>query len=830
MSHTYDHTAHCTCQACQFGPFTRNHYFMGKLLVERDFTDETRFHMEKLRHHEQRLHGWGVVCGLKVVPHENPACRDKFVCIEPGSAVDCCGHDITVGATDCVDIMGLPEIKELVKRNDADTHTLQICIGFRECPTEQIPVLYDDCGCDDDRCAPNRILESYEIGVILDPKAEPPAFLSPAVDWHCTVGPSRASALAVFAGAPGAPPRLYALTADNKKTLFQLDTGHFGVVGTHPLPGRGLDLTVSADGSRVYVVTEPASGAPGDPRQLVVVDTANNMGDPSLREFDIPGSGGNEVFLAVAPDGRVLALLGAPGDVLVWPTTLDAAGGALAPSDTVNLGASLRGLAAGANPAVAYTADTANDEIVRLDLASLTAGPALSVSKPFAIAVATSTATDKLAVASQATRQVSLLDPVTATLVAASPMLAHQPLAVVAAPGGQWAFVLEEDGVQGFVQAVNLFALGLNLADVLGAPFQVGKASRDIALAPSATELFIAYEDDPPAADRGGIAVLEIDEHGCDEILWRSLEGCPSCDVPDCVVLATIENFNVGDRLEAQTVPPADPVADMAAHVARIDNRKGRRLLPSIESLLELIECIRGHAAGGTGAQGPPGPPGPAGAQGPQGPAGPQGVQGPIGPQGPQGPPGEGLEPDLTQITALSWQHNTSGNGFITVNRLNPGAHTTGIVVGFTKKVDVSRVDAAHVFQVLVPSGGAAQAKQGLLCRCAVQGEIVPVNFTTDPGDAHLVVGADEVPGPLAPGAAFIFDPNTAVGKQIVSFVITDLWVVIRGDFVVDGDGRAVDAEFVRAQLPTGDRPAGSKFSNQGGPFGSWFVTKPKQG
>ena len=82
-------------------------YFTGKLLVERDFTDETRFHMEKLRHHQQQLHGWGVVCGLKVKPHPNPACRDRFVCIEPGSAVDCCGHDIIVREEECVDLMQL---------------------------------------------------------------------------------------------------------------------------------------------------------------------------------------------------------------------------------------------------------------------------------------------------------------------------------------------------------------------------------------------------------------------------------------------------------------------------------------------------------------------------------------------------------------------------------------------------------------------------------------------------------------------------------------------------------------------------------------------------
>jgi hypothetical protein len=171
MAHAHDTVAQHQCPTCTYGPFTRNHYFTGKLLVERDFTDETHFHMEKLRHHEQQLHGWGVVCGLKVKPHPSETCRDRFVCIESGSAVDCCGHDIIVREEECVDITQLPALKALQTQNDTGTHTLQICIRFRECPTEEIPVLYDDCGCDDTKCAPNRILESYEVDVMIDPKA-----------------------------------------------------------------------------------------------------------------------------------------------------------------------------------------------------------------------------------------------------------------------------------------------------------------------------------------------------------------------------------------------------------------------------------------------------------------------------------------------------------------------------------------------------------------------------------------------------------------------------------------------------------------------------------
>ena len=103
------------CPECDYGPFTRNHYFTGKLLVERDFRDEQRYYTDKMLHHHQRLHGWGVVCGLKVKQHENPACRDRFICVEPGTAIDCCGHEIFVREEECIDITQLEAIKALLQ-------------------------------------------------------------------------------------------------------------------------------------------------------------------------------------------------------------------------------------------------------------------------------------------------------------------------------------------------------------------------------------------------------------------------------------------------------------------------------------------------------------------------------------------------------------------------------------------------------------------------------------------------------------------------------------------------------------------------------------------
>jgi len=82
------------CLVCDIPPFCRNHYFTGKLLTERDFSDEQRYARDKIRLHYRRLHGWGVVCGLKVKPH--PFCPELRLIVEPGLAIDRCGYEIVV--------------------------------------------------------------------------------------------------------------------------------------------------------------------------------------------------------------------------------------------------------------------------------------------------------------------------------------------------------------------------------------------------------------------------------------------------------------------------------------------------------------------------------------------------------------------------------------------------------------------------------------------------------------------------------------------------------------------------------------------------------------
>ena len=81
------------CLECDIPAVERNNYFCGKLMVERDFWCDQHYHMGKQRRHNKLAHGWGTLCGLKVAQHPKKECRDKYIILLPGVALDCCGRE-----------------------------------------------------------------------------------------------------------------------------------------------------------------------------------------------------------------------------------------------------------------------------------------------------------------------------------------------------------------------------------------------------------------------------------------------------------------------------------------------------------------------------------------------------------------------------------------------------------------------------------------------------------------------------------------------------------------------------------------------------------------
>ena len=252
-----EHSGVETCSQCEFEPFVRNNYFTGKLMTAADFIDEQTYHSEKQRHHNARLHGSGVVCGLRVHEHPSADCRKRYVIVEPGSAIDCCGHEILIPDAEIVDVAQHPAVLE--KTNDGALHTLQVVACYRECPTEEVPVLYDECGCDDTQCAANRILESYAFDILVDPPltdglggaAALGAFVTS--NAHGAIGWIQASAAGKVAIVdPG-----HGTTSTGAgQRAFVLDVTHRSLI-TIDLPAKARAIAMARDGGHVFVVVRP---------------------------------------------------------------------------------------------------------------------------------------------------------------------------------------------------------------------------------------------------------------------------------------------------------------------------------------------------------------------------------------------------------------------------------------------------------------------------------------------------------------------------------------------------------------------------------------------
>jgi hypothetical protein len=828
-------TSHKPCPECDIGIFSRNHYFTGKLLVEADFTDEQHYYREKMRHHEQRLHGWGVVCGLKVTQYDVPTCLNRFVYIEPGTAIDCCGHEIVLRQREAFDINQSAEIQDLRRKVAQDPtlkdqeHALQICVSYKECPTEEIPVLYDDCGCNDNRCAPNRILESHDFDVLLD-KLEPPADVNnPILHWHATASVYTPHALRVALHEESNV--FYVLT---ETALYRVQADNLTYLAS-PLPAntQGLDMTISNDGTRLYVVTG-STNTPGAKHVLQVLDSTDGT---SIYTTDIDHTDGGaspedkltKLAVAPSPDNRLLALV--PGHVLVWDTTIDNPPPGSTPQvSDVNLG-TFNGSDMVIQPQiknstlVAFLVDETNSRGLQIDLTTTPPSPRSPTSlgfHPAKLAIIQSGDAVLGAFADNSGTQptINLFDRGQLGTVT----LDHPIVDMRSSQSGHWLYVLEVDQASGasYVQTVNVVKLQQKQQVTPSPVFQVGNYSKQLVLSASDRRLYIPYLDhlQIQPGDIGKVAILDINEQLCGDLLWSGLDGCPSCETPNCVILATIQHYKLDYDMRSPETLPTDTTSDDQNKISRIDNRTGRRLLPSTQVLAETLSCLLDSGVGGGGKQGP---------------------MGPTGPKGDTGPPGPGIDdvnlnivpcnvpkrgeiqtinnvrtlildipsecaeapPTFTHICAISWPHG----GEVLLSEVGE----QGLLVAFDQNIQPEDIHEHSVLvQVQEPSTHGHTITN---CYCDVnvyKGKLETIRFKTccriDQGFA--LPTADN---PAVDGLRFKPEPPLDLGTYRVE---------IRGDLIRDQSGKAVDANHLPPWLPK--RSTGDKV--EGGTFYSWFT------
>jgi YVTN family beta-propeller protein len=536
--------------------------------------------MGKQRRHNQQLHGWGTVCGLKVKQHPNEeVCRDQYVVIEPGTAIDCCGREILVPREEYFDFRArfLERWREQHEEAGEDepgpeqSYTLQLCVRYLECPTEEVPALFDECGCDDTACQPNRILESYEFDVLLDRETEIEEPMGVRLDWRCTVNVANAHRIAV----DEANERLYVLTstdpATNQATLAVYSMGNHSLLRSRGIEGRVMDLTLSPDSSRVYISVHRE-----DPHPLQVLVLNGDLDSIREQPLTIPGSNGEDVRLAVAPDGRLYALNINDRKVYAWnnPDSDDAT----SRLETPTLGASPWGIVVSPDGNWVFVANSGGESISAIDASDLSAVTTIEITgaAPYALAVAETTAGTRLYIADKENNTVRIFGiqpdgtveplPASGTSVALG---SNSPVDLVASPGGRWLYVLVEDEEgKGHVQVVDAHKVEAEEgADALGPIVPVANAPRELVLADAGRRLYVAFHGPADDEDAGGVAVLDVIEEACEDLFKRVLEPCPECPDTKCVVLATIEDYVYGDKLVDGEPQNGE---------AQIDNLKGR--------------------------------------------------------------------------------------------------------------------------------------------------------------------------------------------------------------------------------------------------------------
>ena len=142
------------------GALLRPGFEVADYLRAADLAAEQAWRRQRLRRHNRHLHGWGIVCGLYVVPAVD-ATRPWSVIVCPGYALGPYGDEIIVGCAARVDL------REWVWSRPAEGASIAyVAIRYAEATGGTRAYRGADCGCDDRKTRHSSILEQYRIEVL----------------------------------------------------------------------------------------------------------------------------------------------------------------------------------------------------------------------------------------------------------------------------------------------------------------------------------------------------------------------------------------------------------------------------------------------------------------------------------------------------------------------------------------------------------------------------------------------------------------------------------------------------------------------------------------
>ncbi|MEO8681572.1 MAG: hypothetical protein ABI665_21175 [Vicinamibacterales bacterium] len=253
----------CTCGTLP-AEFVRVRYYYGQRLGVMELGDQFLYHAGKMAFHNVRLHGAGVICGLRAEKQKPPAGTQSTVLrISTGAALDPCGRELVVGIDQCIDVaawVGLNRSRPALAGWTANTtQTLRVAIRYRECPSDPSPAPRDPCGCDNGGCEYGRVREAFELGLFTADEKICAAAGAPSMD----------ALLASFDSGGGAGP-----SADPARSSRQRLAALLAQACPMPADPAWLCLasfTVTLDGSAVPIdLSDPDNTIP---ERLVLLST-----------------------------------------------------------------------------------------------------------------------------------------------------------------------------------------------------------------------------------------------------------------------------------------------------------------------------------------------------------------------------------------------------------------------------------------------------------------------------------------------------------------------------------------------------------------------------
>jgi hypothetical protein len=157
-----------TLQTKAADPTKHVNYVQGMVLGVDDFDQEFTYLSERGQWLARDLIGYGTVSGLAVAIEDSE--KGKRVAVSPGVAVSPRGQLIRVAPKQCA---VLNEWLRSAVRKDipAGTTTLRVYVVlcYRDCPTDEVPILGEPCRTEEESMAPSRIVDDFRLELRLDP-------------------------------------------------------------------------------------------------------------------------------------------------------------------------------------------------------------------------------------------------------------------------------------------------------------------------------------------------------------------------------------------------------------------------------------------------------------------------------------------------------------------------------------------------------------------------------------------------------------------------------------------------------------------------------------